>query len=402
MRCQIVAAVVITLFGLQVPSVHADLLGYWSGNLTEGQGTEIPNDQGNSDLDGELFDAEYTADTGGHSGQAGDFAISFEGADEDYVVIPPTEETFEEITITAWVNGLQTGAWAGLFVSRDGAQPIGLDFHDFDGTLTYIWNDNSAESWGFISDVEVPEDEWTFVALTINEDEATLYAGPKDGNLDFAVNEILHFEQDNFTEWRWAEDDCCGGGRNFSGLMDDVSLWNEALSEDDIAALHSGAANPLTLRGGAEIDGDFDGSGSLDVGDINLLSAEIIAGTNTASFDVNNDAAVDETDLVAWVSDLRKTWIGDANLDGEFNSSDFVAVFSTNKYEKDEPASWAEGDWNADNRFNTADFVSAFSAGGYEKGPVVGVQAVPEPSNLMPLAFAIAVLMRAFRGRAKH
>ena len=377
MRRKLMTAIAATLVGLQVTSAHADLLGYWSANSTGGQGTDIPNDQGNSDLDGELFEAEYTGDAGGHTGEAGDYAVSLQGEDDDYVVIPPTEETFEEITITAWVNGLQTGAWAGLVVSRDGAQPIGLDFHDFDGTLTYIWNDNSAETWGFISEVEVPEDEWTFVALTIDEDQAVLYAGPKGGDLDFAANEIFHFEQENFTEWRWAEDDCCGGSRNFSGLMDDVSIWNEALSEDDIAALHSGTSNPLTLRGGGQIDGDFDGSGSLDVGDIDLLANEILAGTNAPSFDVNNDSVVDQSDLASWVSDLRKTWIGDANLDGEFNSSDFVAVFSTNKYEKDEPASWAEGDWNADNRFNTADFVAAFSAGGYEKGPVVGVQAVP-------------------------
>ena len=392
MTWKLLTVSVLVLVCLQV-TASADLIGYWSADSTGGQGINIPNDQGNSDLDGELVEAEYTTDAGGHTGQAGDYAISLQGEDDDYVVIPPTEDTFEEITITAWVNGLQNGDWAGLVVSRDGPQPIGLDFHAFDGTLSYIWNDDSAQTWGFISDVEVPEDEWTFVALTINEDQAVLYAGPQGGALDSSANEMLHFEQGNFTEWRWGEDNCCGGGRNFSGLMDDVSIWNEALSEDDIMALHSGASSPLTLGGGG-IEGDFDGSGGLDVADVDMLSDEIVAGTHGGSFDLNGDSFVDQTDLELWVVDLRKTWIGDANLDGEFNSSDFVAVFSTNKYEKDETASWAEGDWNADNRFDTADFVSAFSAGGYEKGPVGAAQAVPEPTSIGLLSIGLLLLAR--------
>jgi hypothetical protein len=37
-------------------------------------------------------------------------------------------------------------------------------------------------------------------------------------------------------------------------------------------------------------------------------------------FDVNGDAGVDQQDLHIWVKDLKSTWFGDANLDGEFNA----------------------------------------------------------------------------------
>ena len=279
------------------------------------------NDQGNADLDGEIFGAEFTADGEGHTGLPGDYAVSFPGEDEDYVVIPATDETFEEITITAWVSGLQVGAWAGLVVSRAGPQPIGLDFHDFDGTVNYIWNDDSAETWGFISDVVIPEDEWTLVALTIDPDKATLYAGSKGGELEFAVNEIPHFPQDNFSEWRWAEDDGFAGARNFSGLMDDVSIWNEALSLEDLEALHSGAATPLTLRGGG-LPGDFNTDGVLDAADIDDLTGQSASQMNDAKYDLNGDALVDVDDVNIWVKDLFTSWVGDANLDGEFNSGD--------------------------------------------------------------------------------
>jgi hypothetical protein len=386
MRISFLAAVTCCLLLHGHSSVRAELLGYWSANSNGGTGSVIKNDQGNRDLDGELFGAVFTQDGGGHTGLPGDYAVSLPGEDDDYVVIPPTDETFEEFTITAWVNGIQNGDWAGLIVSRDGAQPIGLDFHAFTGMINYIWNDNNANSWNFMSDVFIPEDEWALVALTIDPDQATLYVGPKGGDLEFAVNEIPHLPQDNFSEWRWGEDDCCGGTRNFSGLMDDVSLWNEALTLADIERLHSGAANPLSLRGGG-VPGDFDANGQLDAMDMNQLTAAVRAGTHDTSFDLNGDSLVNQADRTVWVDQLVGTYFGDSNLDGEFNSSDFVLVFQAGEYEDGVAGNsvWQTGDWDGDGDFSSSDFVKAFQAGGFEQGPRGAVTAVPEPSGLMAL-----------------
>jgi hypothetical protein len=143
------------------------------------------------------------------------------------------------------------------------------------------------------------------------------------------------------------------------------------------------------------LSGDFNLNGQLDVEDINLLTAEVIAGTNDVFFDVNSDSLVDSTDRRVWVEQLKKTWFGDANLDDEFNSTDMVAVFATGKYETGEPVGWAEGDWNGDALFTTGDMVVAFVGGGYEKGPRPdNMVAVPEPGTaIMPLvtlaAFAL-------------
>ena len=220
--------------------VRGDLLGYWSADSTAGQGDSLANDQGNSELDGELVEANYSSDAAGHTGNPGDYAIEFEGFDEDYVVIPATEETFDAITLTAWVNGFPAGDWAGLIVSRDPVQPLYLGFQAGSTDLAYVWNDNAPDTWGWVSGVPVLEEEWTFIALTVDEDQATVYAGPQGGKLEFASNEIDHFEQENFTEWRLAEDDGFGGLRNFAGMLDDVSIWNEALDIDQLMALHTG------------------------------------------------------------------------------------------------------------------------------------------------------------------
>ena len=369
---------------------RADLLGYWSADSNGGTGTVLSNDQGNGDLDGEIVNAEFTADGEGHTGLPGDYAVSFPGEDDDYVVIPPTEETFEEITITAWVSGFQVGDWAGLVVSRAAGQPIGLDIHALDGMVNYIWNNDSPATYSFISDLVIPEDEWTLVALTIDPDQATLYAGIKGGELELAVNEIPHDPQDNFWEWRWSEDDCCGGGRNFSGLMDDVSIWNEALSLEDMVALHSGAATPLTLRGGGGVQGDFNGDGVLNASDIDDLTGQSANGLNDAKYDLNGDAKVDVSDINVWIKDLYSSWVGDANLDGEFSSSDLVVVLSSGTYEVDVDSVWSSGDFDGDGRTNSSDLVVALADGGYELGPAAAVQAamVPEPSSVLMVAMA--------------
>jgi hypothetical protein len=83
------------------------------------------------------------------------------------------------------------------------------------------------------------------------------------------------------------------------------------------------------------------------------------------------------------VAELKKTYFGDANLDGVFNTSDFVSVFQIGEYEDAAAgnSNWSEGDWNGDADFNSSDFVAAFQDGGFEKGPRAAVAAVPEPTS---------------------
>ena len=63
-----------------------------------------------------------------------------------------------------------------------------------------------------------------------------------------------------------------------------------------------------------------------------MLTAEVLTGENSAAFDLDDDSLVNEQDHRIWVKDLKHTWFGDANLDGEFNSADFVQVFQAGKY----------------------------------------------------------------------
>jgi hypothetical protein len=113
-------------------------------------------------------------------------------------------------------------------------------------------------------------------------------------------------------------------------------------------------------------------------------------------FDLNGDRIVNQADRIVWIDTLRKTYVGDANLDGEFNSTDFVAVFIRGEYEDalENNSGWADGDWNGDAEFSSSDFVEAFRIGAYEQGPRAAAS-VPEPASFFSvimsvLAFGVA------------
>ena len=179
------------------------------------------------------------------------------------------------------------------------------------------------------------------------------------------------------------------GTETWGGRLDDFRIYSDYLSDEEIKEIMKGVpAGPL---------GDFNDSMDLDAGDIDLLTAEVQSGMNTASFDLDNSATVDDEDRRVWVEDLKNTFFGDANLDGEFNSSDFVSVFGAAKYETGEAATWSEGDWNGDGVFSSSDFVTAFTGGGYEGGPRP-VAAVPEPSSV-GIVFAGLLGLLALRRR---
>ena len=129
---------------------------------------------------------------------------------------------------------------------------------------------------------------------------------------------------------------------------------------------------------------DYNSDGMVDVRDLNELQDAIKDGMNDPKFDFNGDSVVDTIDLLAYVHDPHElnTWIGDSNLDGEFDSIDIVEVFVAGEYEDGLVMNslWQTGDWNADREFDSSDFVLAMADGGYEVGPRPAGM-VPEPST---------------------
>ena len=131
--------------------------------------------------------------------------------------------------------------------------------------------------------------------------------------------------------------------------------------------------------------------------DIDELTQEVLAGTNNPRFDLTGDGLVDEADRVHWVKELNNTFFGDADLNGEFNSSDLIGSLAAGAYERDVDATWSSGDFDGSGRFDSSDLILALSDGGYEAGPRAAVNAVPEPSTMVLLGLGMLALRRFTR-----
>ncbi|MCA9213959.1 MAG: leucine-rich repeat domain-containing protein [Planctomycetales bacterium] len=165
--------------------------------------------------------------------------------------------------------------------------------------------------------------------------------------------------------------------------------------DESLFARYSGEFDAFAAKLGhtVSVAGDFDGNRHLTITDLDQLATAIRNGETSTAFDLSDDGTVDLADADIWVHQLKHTWFGDANLDGEFDSSDLVSVFQAGQYEDaiEGNSVWASGDWDMDGDFTTSDLVAAFKDGGYGKGPLVTVASVPEPPGHAVFLMAIFV-----------
>ena len=165
------------------------------------------------------------------------------------VVIPPLNLNTNSLTITAWINpAAAEGTFWGLFMNRNGADAAGLGFGGNTSggmaELGYTWNTNSAATYNFHSGLFPPTAIWSFVALTITPSNATINLCYVNGttNVLTAVNTLPH-DPEAFgagTTWLGA-DPTFGATRTFTGFIDEVAVFNHALSQGQIVALFAKA-----------------------------------------------------------------------------------------------------------------------------------------------------------------
>ncbi|HEY6563707.1 MAG TPA: PQQ-dependent sugar dehydrogenase [Pirellulaceae bacterium] len=107
--------------------------------------------------------------------------------------------------------------------------------------------------------------------------------------------------------------------------------------------------------------GDFNGDLVLNLVDLDALVAAIAGGGHPSAFDLTMDGQVDLLDRDAWLAvagalnlpSQNPYRLGDANLDGVVDGSDF-GVWNSHKFTT--AAAWSAGDFNADGVVDGSDF----------------------------------------------
>ncbi len=361
--------------------IKDDVVAAWL--FDEGVG-ETAGDAVN-DHDGELI-GDVLWNSNGRFGGAVEF-LGVVGTG-DHIEVPDTEAlSLEEWTITAWVK-LQFpdhGDWAVIAVKdpANGFQNYALDLNTQGNVVSEV---TSGGQWSdTVSFTSVYDDTWHFVASSYDGETLRAFV---DGSLEAEQD----FGPGDLSDAPLSIGDRLDGSQPILGLVDDLGLFRTALDEEDLLILMDQGLEMILSLG--QIPGDFNGNGALDSGDIDELTRQSASLMNSPSYDLNADSRVDDADIRLWISELFNSWGGDANLDGEFNSSDLVVVLGSGAYETNNDAVWSSGDFNGDGRANTSDLVAALAGGGYEQGQRAAVKVVPEPGTPTLMLFGLIQIVR--------
>lgn len=167
-----------------------------------------------------------------------------------YVTVPPLNlnngNGTNILTITAWIKpqGPQVHA-AGIVFSRSGTTTAGLCYNatNNDGNLKlgYTWN-NEIGTYTWDSGLVPTPGIWSLVALVVTPTNNTIYVINANGLLS-STHVYSHVPQ-KFEGPTLIGNDSQGanGTRNFNGSIDEVALFGQALTQNQLTTLYSAAS----------------------------------------------------------------------------------------------------------------------------------------------------------------
>jgi len=389
---------------------NAELVGYWP---LDGDGA----DSSANGLDGTpMGDHLFTDDVPAALGGGQSIHLNPDGAfaeEAGYVDLGnPDELNFadNDWTVSAWmkINEFGFGVRGNLFSNggdNGGGVRYVLAYLENGGQAAVLTTDDNTDkrqAQAPLDEFEVDDEAWHHIVGLRQDTELRVYIDGEFAGENLDVPDGYDLSgTDQLPAYIGLGADAGSGDfeKFFQGWIDDVAVWDEALTEEQIAKIGTGDFSEW-LAIGPTVAGDFNNNGARDAGDLDLLAEAMM--NNDAAFDLDNDGDTDADDRTVWVQTLANTFFGDADFNGEFNSGDFVTVFGAAKYETGQPATWSQGDWNGDGVFNSGDFVTAFGGGGYEGGPREGgLQTVPEPSSAVLGICGLLFVMAPWRRMRK-
>jgi hypothetical protein len=267
-----------------VGDASAELVGQWK--FDEGGGVTAIDASGNGN-DGTLEDDPVVVI--GQFGQALAFDVS-------RVAIPASDSLTANLlqgsfTLSAWINPTRTGnTWQQIFRSMIAADTSNDTlFINNDGRLSWRGRVNAAWAGGMCETAPgvVPADQWTHVAVTGDGTNFRIY-------VNGALSQESAFQTtDGGNETYYIGGDPTWTGESYAGMVDDIRIYDQALTEDDVRASMENQGGAIVKAYGADpsngtlLEGTWV-SMSWRAGDL-AVSHDVYIGDNFD--DVNNGTA---------------------------------------------------------------------------------------------------------------
>jgi photosystem II stability/assembly factor-like uncharacterized protein/PKD repeat protein len=152
----------------------------------------------------------------------------------DYAQTPVFGQTVDALTISAWVkpDGIQP-EYTGIVMNE---LPAGFNFKT-NNRLGYHWPGGG--QWWWDSGLAAPPGEWSHVAFVYNGQSITIYVNgiASTQNINLPPVLLSAFKIGSYNGWN---------DRNYKGLIDEVCIWDRALSQDEIRLLRHLTKIPAT------------------------------------------------------------------------------------------------------------------------------------------------------------
>ena len=160
-----------------------------------------------------------------------------------------------------------------------------------------------------------------------------------------------------------------------------------ALRDGDFYVAFIDFERPVTLS----LECDFDGNGLCDIVDMDLLAMEAASNGSDLQFDLTGDGDVSIADVSEWrslagdqnIGTGRSYLVGDANLDGVVDGTDF-GIWNSNKFTA--TGKWSKGDFNVDGVSDGSDF------GLWNSNKFTASDGTLVPEPVMSSAFLLSML----------
>jgi hypothetical protein len=205
------------------------LIGQWK--FDEGSGTAAA-DSSNQGNNGTITNGAWV------NGKHGS-ALSLNGSNSQVLVGNPAGPT-GAVTIAAWIYKNTNTAWTSI-LDRYGSESLDCLALGFDNTsgkkLMFIWNATSADSWAnkVTGNSDIPTGQWVHVAASSNGSTVTFYVnGVPDGTASSGAPCT--------TGNMYIGVNYAGNDEYFNGKIDDLHLYNRALSAAEIQGLYQEGA----------------------------------------------------------------------------------------------------------------------------------------------------------------
>ena len=223
-------------------------VGWWK--FDECQGTTAYDSSGNSNNGNINIGATAPQTTAGtctsptngtgawYNGASGKYnsSLSFDGVD-DYVNASSAGGSFGtgDFSLFAWIKTPNVGTTRQI-IDKEGIDPRYYLRVQIGGTLFPLIDDGVTRVNTFVGDVVVDDNQWHHVGVVFDRDgDMTTYVdGGKDRGLDISgANRSMDNNNDLIIG------DVSGGTQSFNGLIDDVRIYNYALTPLQIKTLYN-------------------------------------------------------------------------------------------------------------------------------------------------------------------